>query len=46
MRLFFTHHAGVSLLQWDKSLDAHSEIRCDILLTQQKVVPEELELIK
>lgn len=50
--LFFSHcWFGVSLFHWSlahvsKSLDACSEFRCDILLTQQKVVPVELELIK
>lgn len=41
MTLFFSHCAGVSLFQWNlahvsKSLDARSEIRCDILLTLQR----------
>lgn len=31
---------------WHKLLDACNEIRCDILLTQQRFVPAELELIK
>lgn len=50
--LFFSHCCfGVNLFHWSlahvsKSLDACSEFRCDILLTQQKVVPVELELIK
>lgn len=47
MTLFLCHCAGVShLAQVSQTLDAHSEIRCDIFLTPQKVVPLEVELIK